>query len=104
MAGRGKARPWVELSRGRGGHKWIANRCSRDAVVPRAVDRAGAGFYLADAALPDRLMVRLRTLTPSIEVRILVGHPGFPQKVIDLRLQTVGYLSPMEFEKQAQVA
>ena len=28
-------------------------------------------------ALPDRLMVRLRTLTPSIEVRILVGHPAF---------------------------
>ena len=44
--------------------------------MPRAVDRADAGFYLADAALPDRLMVRLRTLTPSIEVRILVGHPA----------------------------
>src|SRR5215213_9889661 len=27
------------------------------------------------SALPRRLMVRLRTLTPSIEVRILAGHP-----------------------------
>ena len=27
--------------------------------------------------LPDRLMVRQRTLTPLIEVRILVGHPVF---------------------------
>ena len=26
--------------------------------------------------VPRRLMVRLRTLTPSIEVRILVGHPA----------------------------
>ena len=25
--------------------------------------------------MPRRLMVRLRTLTPSIEVRILTGHP-----------------------------
>ena len=29
------------------------------------------------SALPRRLMVRLRTLTPSIEVRILTGHPAF---------------------------
>ena len=27
--------------------------------------------------MPRRLMVRLRTLTPSIEVRILTGHPVF---------------------------
>lgn len=27
------------------------------------------------ALVPDRLKVRLRTLTPSIEVRILIGHP-----------------------------
>src|SRR4051812_23329847 len=27
--------------------------------------------------VPRRLMVRLRTLTPSIEVRILAGHPLF---------------------------
>lgn len=26
--------------------------------------------------MPRRLMVRLRTLTPSIEVRILTGHPS----------------------------
>ena len=26
--------------------------------------------------MPRRLMVRLRTLTPSIEVRILTGHPA----------------------------
>ena len=30
----------------------------------------------ASGLLPRRLMVRLRTLTPSIEVRILTGHPG----------------------------
>ena len=36
-----------------------------------------AGVYICPPGkrLPDRLMVRLRTLTPSIEVRILVGHP-----------------------------
>src|ERR1044072_4810305 len=28
-------------------------------------------------ALPCRLVVRLRTLTPSTEVRILAGHPAF---------------------------
>ena len=28
--------------------------------------------------MPRRLMVRLRTLTPSIEVRILTGHPALP--------------------------
>jgi hypothetical protein len=27
-------------------------------------------------AMPRRLTVRLRTLTPSIEVRILTGHPA----------------------------
>ncbi len=30
------------------------------------------------ATLPRRLKVRLRTLTPSIEVRILTGHPPYP--------------------------
>lgn len=29
--------------------------------------------------MPRRLMVRLRILIPSIEVRILAGHPGFPK-------------------------
>ena len=30
------------------------------------------------ALLPDRLTARLRTLTPSIVVRIHVGHPVYP--------------------------
>lgn len=31
------------------------------------------------ALVPDPLMVRERTLTPSIKVRILVGHPNIRQ-------------------------
>jgi hypothetical protein len=42
------------------------------------VDSAAGRNYLASlaGALPRRLTVRLRTLTPSIEVRILTGHPA----------------------------
>lgn len=32
--------------------------------------------------MPRRLMVRLRILIPSIEVRILAGHPIFPKSLI----------------------
>src|SRR6476659_6922658 len=38
--------------------------------------REGLSICPPGKTLPDRLMVRLRTLTPSIEVRILVGHPS----------------------------
>jgi hypothetical protein len=48
---------------------------SRRAVV----DSERAPFYPARfPRLPRRLMVRLRTLTPSIVVRIHAGHPGTP--------------------------
>ena len=35
--------------------------------------------------MPRRLTVRLRTLTPSIEVRILTGHPVFHRKYNSMR-------------------
>ena len=38
---------------------------------PLSISPASAVFRL----MPRRLMVRLRTLNPSIEVRILAGHP-----------------------------
>jgi len=42
------------------------------------LDRAAAYLRSGVAALPRRLTVRHRTLTPFIEVRILAGHPGNP--------------------------
>jgi hypothetical protein len=48
-----------------------------------SVDRRGGPPYLARPLVPRRLKVRLRTLTPLIEVRILTGHPGYLQKSAD---------------------
>lgn len=42
------------------------------------IDSLCRAAYVAAARLPRRLMVRLRTLTPSIVVRIHAGHPAFP--------------------------
>ena len=47
----------------------------RSPMIQR-VDRPWPQAYMPDLALlPGRLTVRLRTLTPSIEVRILTGEP-----------------------------
>jgi hypothetical protein len=55
---------------------------------------AGLDAPLTHGVLPDRLMVRLRTLTPSIEVRILVGHPFYRYHRIDLsRFSGSGFLA-----------
>lgn len=46
--------------------------------VPQRVDTAAQAAYLRRlSVMPCRLKVRLRTLTPLIEVRILTGHPIF---------------------------
>ena len=42
----------------------------------KRLDHGPLHAYCRAPTLPCRLMVRLRTLTPSIEVRILTGHPG----------------------------
>ena len=41
----------------------------------------GANLRSGSRLLPRRLTARLRTLTPSIEVRILAGHPIYARKV-----------------------
>ena len=50
------------------------------------IDRFCTAPYVAASRLPRRLMVRLRTLNPSIVVRIHTGHPvtSFPIRLYRL--------------------
>ena len=59
-----------------------------------AARECGEPQGLRQSPLPRRLMARLRTLTPSIEVRILAGHPAFPSPPFLQRFQFACRLSP----------
>ena len=55
--------------------EWAALLAARP--PSKQLDHAQPRPYMR-ASFPGRLTVRLRTLTPSIEVRILTGEPDIP--------------------------
>jgi hypothetical protein len=78
----GARRPAVTCLYGYRGGSFRQGRGSARAVSRRvrALTAPKAG-PISRPALPDRLTVRLRTLTPSIVVRIHVGHPLLPHGI-----------------------